>query len=178
MKTYIALFRGINVGGQTSLPMKEVSAVLEALGGQNVRTYIQSGNAVFQSGERSVSRLAGNIRAQIQQRRGFAPHVMLLTLAELNKAIANNPFPDATAQPATLHVGFLAAVPNRPDLEALGLLKSPSERFHLHEKVFYLHAPDGVGRSRLAASAERLLGVPLTDRNWRTVCRIREIAGG
>ncbi|HLP17030.1 MAG TPA: DUF1697 domain-containing protein, partial [Bacteroidota bacterium] len=72
--------------------------------------------------------------------------------------------------------GFLASLPSKPDLAALERIKAESERFQLVGKVFYLHAPDGVGRSKLAANAERLLGVPLTDRNWKTVCKIHDMA--
>lgn len=75
-----------------------------------------------------------------------------------------------------MHYGFLSAVPSHPDLKKLASLKAESERFQLINKVFYLHAPDGVGRSRLAANSERLLGVAMTDRNWRTVSKIRDMA--
>ena len=73
-------------------------------------------------------------------------------------------------------MGFLASAPEKPNLKALERLKSASERFQLIDKVFYLYAPDGIGKSRLAANVERLLRVPMTDRNWRTVCKIREMA--
>lgn len=177
MNTYIALFRGINVGGNGSLPMKELVATLEEVGARKVRTYIQSGNAVFESAERNVARLSKQISAEVMKRRGFAPHVHILTLGALAKAIAENPFPDAVGDPSRLHLGFLASSPKSPDLRTLFSLKIESERFHLTESVFYLHAPDGVGRSKLASRSERLLGVPMTDRNWRTVCKVMELAG-
>lgn len=175
MLTYIALFRGINVGGKGTLPMKELVGLLQELGCKNVRTYIQSGNAVFESDEKKPSDLAARIRAEIKQRRGFEPTIVLLSIEELAQAIALNPFPEATNNPQTLHLGFLSAVPVNPDLNALESLKSESERFQLTDKVFYLHAPEGVGRSKLAAAAEKWLGVPLTDRNWRTVCTLAEM---
>jgi uncharacterized protein (DUF1697 family) len=177
MNIYIALFRGINVGGNNSLPMKELVALLEDIGARQVRTYIQSGNAVFRSKETDPSRLARQLSSEIKKRRGFEPHILVLDLAALDMAIAENPFPEAEAVPSSLHLGFLASVPRNPDLEKLNRIKKESERFHLSDKVFYLHAPEGVGRSRLAASAEKLLGVPMTDRNWRTVCKVRELAG-
>jgi uncharacterized protein (DUF1697 family) len=176
MNTYIALFRGINVGGKNSLPMKGLVAILQDLGAKNVRTYIQSGNAVFQSAARNPSQLSTQLAAEIKKRHGFEPHVLLLGPEAINKAIAKNPFPEAKADPARLHLGFLAATPRNPDLQKLDSLKKASERFHLGDNVFYLHAPEGVGRSRLAASTEKLLGVPMTDRNWKTVCKIRELA--
>jgi uncharacterized protein (DUF1697 family) len=177
MNTYIALFRGINVGGRNSLPMKELVALLEDLGAKKVRTYIQSGNAVFQSTEKNSSQLSKQLAAEIKKHHGFEPYVLLLGLQAINTAIAKNPFPEAEADPSSLHLGFLASTPKNPDLEKLNSLKKASERFHLNDNVFYLHAPEGVGRSRLAASTEKLLGVPMTDRNWRTVCKIRELAG-
>lgn len=178
MKTYIALFRGINVGGNNSLPMKELVAALEALGARGIRTYIQSGNAVLDSDEEDAARLCARISSAIQQRRGFAPQVLLLTREDLARAIQENPFPEAATDHKALHAGFLAATPKTPDLAALEALRSASERFVLRGAVFYLHAPDGVGRSKLAAKAEKLLGVPMTSRNWQTVCKVLELAKG
>lgn len=178
MNTYVALFRGINVGGKNSLPMKELVAILESLDAREVKTYIQSGNVVFQSREESFPELAKRLAARIEERRGFEPRVFLLGLEELEQAMVENPFPEAESDPSHLHLGFLASVPESPDLEKLESLRKASERFHLGNRVFYLHAPEGVGRSKLAAGAERALGVPMTDRNWRTVCKIKEMAGG
>jgi uncharacterized protein (DUF1697 family) len=176
MNIYIALFRGINVGGKNSLPMKELVALLEGMGAKKVRTYIQSGNAVFQSEENDPAQLAKRLSAEIKKCRGFAPQVLLLKLEAVKLAMAKNPFPEAESDPASLHLGFLLSPPAKPDLERLGSLKKESERFHLGDGVFYLHAPEGVGRSKLAAGAEKALGVPLTDRNWRTVCKLKELA--
>ena len=175
MKTYIALFRGINVGGKNPLPMKDLVSLLEALGARNVRTCLQSGNAAFQHTEMGASRLTTSIGAEIRKLRGFEPCILLLVPEELERSMAGNPFREAENEPETLHVGFLAAAPAKPDLNALEGIKKESERFFLKDSVFYLHAPEGIGRSKLAAGAERLLGVSMTDRNWRTVCRIRDM---
>lgn len=178
MKTYIALFRGINVGGRHILPMKELITILEDLGCRNVKTYIQSGNAVFESKLNNTSQLSKKISAEINKRRGFPPHVLLLSLEEMEKAITNNPFPDGEKDPKTLHVGFLTSTPKTPDLKALEALKVDREQFKLMDNIFYLYAPEGIGRSKLAARSEKLLGVPLTDRNWGTVRKIMQIAQG
>lgn len=178
MKTYIALLRGINVGGKNALPMSELVAVLEKFGARNVKTYIQSGNVVFAGPEKDASRLSNNISHEIKKRRGFEPHVLVLELRDIERAITENPFPEAATDPQTLHAGFLASAPEKPDLKRLASLKSNGERFRLIDKVFYLHAPEGIGRSKLAANAEKLLGVPMTDRNWRTVCTIHDMARG
>ena len=176
MKTYIALFRGINVGGKNILPMKELVSILESLGAQNVQTYIQSGNAVFKMVDENSSKLSDQIRNEINRQRGFAPQVLLLTPVALNKAMAENPFPEANTDPGHVHLGFLAATPAQPDLAKLDQLKSESEEYRLIGQVFYLHAPEGVGRSKMAAGSEKCLGVPMTDRNWNTVCKLSEMA--
>ena len=176
MKSYIALFRGINVGGNNILPMKALVAVLEKLGSASVRTYIQSGNAVFQHEVESASRLSDQIRAAIKESHGFEPQVLLLDLAQMEQAIASNPFPEAESEPKTLHLYFLAARPAQSDFRALDTLKQANEQYSLNDQVFYLHAPDGIGRSKLAAQVEKSLGVAATARNWRSVCKIMEMA--
>jgi uncharacterized protein (DUF1697 family) len=176
MKTYIALFRGINVGGNNLLPMKDLVAALESAGARDVATYIRSGNAVLRSGEEDVSLLAEKFQAAILERHGFEPMVLVLESEEFEKAVRSNPFPEAESEPKSLHAYFLATPPERPDLEALEGIKGDRERFVLGDRVFYLHAPDGIGRSRLAARAEKLLGVPATARNWRTVRKVKDIA--
>lgn len=176
MSTYIILLRGINVGGKNILPMKALVTLLETMGARNVRTYIQSGNAVFNARETDPADVCQQLATMIKQLHGFEPSIIILTLAALQSAITNNPFPEAESDPTCLHLGFFAVSPKNPDLENLDRLKATSERFQLGDGVFYLYAPDGVGRSRLAANCERVLGVPMTDRNWRTVCKIKELA--
>ena len=176
MNTYIALFRGINVGGKNSLPMKALVAHLEKIGATKVRTYIQSGNALFQFAKKDVAQLGKQLSTEIRKHHGFEPHVLILELKAIKAALAENPFPEAESEPASLHFGFLASAPKNPDLEKLEKIRKPTERFRLKGKVFYLHAPDGVGRSRLAAGSEKLLGVAMTYRNWRTVSKLRELA--
>jgi uncharacterized protein (DUF1697 family) len=177
MKTYIALFRGINVGGKNILPMKELVAVLETLGLQGIKTYIQSGNVICRSQTADTAQLSRKISAAIKQSHGFEPQVLLLDSAALDKAIRENPYPEAEAVPNTLHVNFIAAIPPKPDLNALEKIRTESERFHLARDVLYLHAPDGIGRSKLATNMERLLGVTMTSRNWNTVRKLKEMIG-
>jgi uncharacterized protein (DUF1697 family) len=176
MNTYIALFRGINVGGSNILPMKLLIVMLKSLGCQNVTTYIQSGNAVFRHEENNAPLLTGKIAAAVNESHGFEPHVILLTADNLKKVMASNPFPDAETDPSKLHLFFLASVPETPDLDVIESIRAKSERFVLKGDIAYLHAPDGIGRSKLAARMERALGVAGTGRNWRSVCRILEMA--
>ncbi|MEX2641178.1 MAG: DUF1697 domain-containing protein [Balneolales bacterium] len=175
MNTYVVLLRGINVGGRNALSMKKLVVLLEGLGCRNVKTYIQSGNVVLQSSKNDFH-LAERIGYEIERRQGFKPCALLLKISEFETAIAANPFPEAESDPKGLHFGFLDTAPSDPDLKKLETLKTKSERFQLINKVFYLHAPEGVGRSKLAANSERLLGVSMTDRNWRTVSKIRDMA--
>ncbi len=176
MKTYIALIRGINVIGKNSLPMKELVALLNDVGARKIKTYIQSGNAVFQIANKNSTLLSTQLTDQIKKRYGFSPHVLILELDAIEKAITQNPFPEAEKTPSSLHLGFLISTPKSPDLKKLDTFRKASERFHLTNHVFYLHTPEGVGKSKLPANAEKLLGVPMTYRNWRTVCKIKAMA--
>jgi uncharacterized protein (DUF1697 family) len=176
MNTFIALFRGINVGGNNILPMRDLVKVLEGLGLENVKTYIQSGNVVFQSVNTNAFELSQEISATIEITHGFAPQVLLLGMKELQDAIASNPFPEGEREPKTLHLFFLDSIPQNPDLETLESIKTDSEQFELINKVFYLHAPDGIGRSKLAAKVEKAVGVAATARNWRTVREVMSMA--
>jgi uncharacterized protein (DUF1697 family) len=174
--TYIALFRGINVGGSKVVPMKELRLTFEQIGCTHVRTYIQSGNVVCRSAVPTAEGLSARLTAQVTKRHGFTPGVMVLTRRELDRAIADNPFPEAEGDPKCLHLFFLAGPAKKPDLAGLEAIAAAGERFLLKGKVFYLHAPAGFGTSKLAARAERLLGVATTARNWRTVTALRDMA--
>ena len=176
MSTRIALLRGINVGGKNILPMKDLVELLQALKLENVRTYIQSGNVVFDGGPTAAAPLGERISKSIEKQHGFKPTVLILSASQLRQAMKANPFRNAQSEPKTLHLGFLASPASQPDIESIEAAKAPSERFKLTDTVFYLHAPDGIGRSKLASKVERLLGVPVTGRNWRTVLKLSEMA--
>jgi uncharacterized protein (DUF1697 family) len=174
MKTCIALFRGVNIGGKNILPMKNLVVILENIGCKKVKTYIQSGNAVFQTVKNETTKLAEKISSRILESRGFKPKVLLLDISELEEAIENNPF--ETENGKALHFFFLDTLPKQPDLEQLTSVKSTTEEFKLDKKVFYLYAPDGVGRSKLAAKVEQAIGVPVTARNYNTVNKLMAMA--
>lgn len=170
----IALFRGINVGGRHRLPMKELKDVLEGLGCLDVKTYIQSGNATFSHDSKSNKHtLAGKITAAINTRLGFAPQVWLFTEQEWQDAINNNPFP--THEGKTLHFFFLEEAPKHIDITGLEALKAESESFLIKGKVFYLYAPDGIGRSKLAEKFGKFIPTPMTARNWNTIEKLAEM---
>ena len=99
----------------------------------------------------------------------------MLSAAELKDALANSPF--ETTDGKALHFYFLASTPGTPDLAGLEALKTGNEAFKLGDTVFYLYAPDGIGRSKLAEKVERLLGVPATARNLNTVHKLITLIG-
>lgn len=177
VNTFVALLRGINVGGARMLPMKSLVSLLEGDGFRSVRTYIQSGNVVLQSSDDTVDGIGTRIAQLIKQQFRFDVHVMTLSEDELSAAIRNNPFPKAIGEPSTFHACFLAKTPVRPDLESLTQVKTASESFALKGRVFYMHTPEGAGNSKLAARVERALGVDTTCRNWRTVIQLLEMCG-
>lgn len=170
MKTYIALLRGINVGGKNTLTMKDLAWIFIDMGYSEVRTYIQSGNVIFRSATTCSRRTAVKIASRIDDNHGFEPKVLLLEGSELETAMTNNPYKAAGGK--ELHFYFLDSKPQKPDLQKLTKLKSASEEFKLHETVFYLLAPDGIGRSKLAPVVGRSLGVAVTARNLNTVNRL------
>lgn len=176
MTRWIALFRGINVGGKNLLPMATLRSYLEAIPLTNIKTYIQSGNVVFDSKSKSATAIQKAIINKINEEHSFCPELLLLSQNELQVAIARNPYPKAISEPQTLHLFFLESPPTKPDFKALDLAKSSTESYQLVDRVFYLHAPDGVGRSKLAATAEKRLGVMATARNYRTVQKLMTLA--
>jgi uncharacterized protein (DUF1697 family) len=175
MTTQVALFRGINVGGKHMLPMQDLRDLLAELGCEDVQTYIQSGNAIF-SASADPKSLSANITSTIEERFGFAPQVLLLKVERLAAIASANPYPEAEATPKSLHVWFLTEKAGNADIVAMNSIKAEKERFTLTEDAMYLHAPDGIGRSRLAAKIDRHLGVNTTARNWRTVRKLLDLA--
>jgi len=176
VNVYIGLVRGINVGGAHMLPMKDLTRLFEQLGCVDVKTYIQSGNVVFRTADADTGRLAKRVTAAVAKARGFEPLLLVLTRNELERAAAGNPFPEAVDNPQSVHLFFLAEPAKNADLKSLNALKSATERFVLKDRVLYLHTPDGLGSSKLAARAAGLLGVVATARNWRTVTTLLEMA--
>ncbi len=177
MQRWIALLRGVNVGGNRKLPMADLRAALAGDGLRDVASYIQSGNIVF-SADGTSETLAARIGAVIARAFGFETEVLVLSAERLGQVMAANPFPEAEADPAKLYLHFLFAPLAELDETALSALARDGERFALRKGVFYLHAPAGIGRSDLAAKLARLIPVPMTARNLRSCRRILQMAQG
>jgi len=167
IETYIVLLRGINVGGRNLVPMKELAVLLGKSGYQNIKTYIQSGNIVLQ-GQKRPDDIASILREEF----GFEPVVYLLEETELNAAIENNPYRSPKGN--EIHFYFCK---DKPKIDSMKLekYKSESEKFHIDAKVFYLYAPDGIGRSKLVANLESCLGVAVTGRNLNTIYKLQQM---
>jgi uncharacterized protein (DUF1697 family) len=173
MKTYIALIRGINVGGKNKVNMKELIKLMEADGFQHIQTYIQSGNVVFQS-EKTPQEAIENL---IQKGFGFRPSVFILSGSELKQAAKNNPYPGEEGK--AVHFFFCDQQPKNVDFDFLESLRVESENYELIDKVFYLCAPDGIGRSKLAEKMGRAFkGVTMTARNLNTINKLLDMIDG
>ena len=175
---YIALLRAINVGGTKKLLMAELRAMFEAAGCTDVRTYIQSGNVVFRAEAALAARIPALIESEIAATKGFQVPVVTRTAAELDAVVDGNPFLAAGADPAQLHVGFLAEAPAAARIAELDPDRSPQDAFEVRGREVYLHFPNGTARSKLTVDYfDRTLGTTITIRNWRTVGKLLEMAG-
>lgn len=168
MTTWVALLRGVNVSGSGTLPMAAFRALLEEMGLSRVETYIQSGNAIFESDQAAVE-VEAMIRDGIAARFGFAPDCFVLGSEEMEAALSDHPF--ATAQGDRVHVMFLRETP-KPDEAVLRALSLPGDGWHVGANRFTLHTPGGYGTSKLAQRVARLLPAPMTARNLRTVAAL------
>jgi uncharacterized protein (DUF1697 family) len=156
--------------------MKKLTEVLLSIGCTEVKTYIQTGNVLIEHREINQAKLSVKVAELVEKHFGFKPQVLVLSLSEFTQAVRHNPFLNAELEPKSLHLFFLSQAVQSVDLNDLFLLKKPSESFELVDQVFYLHAPEGIGRSKLAAKVEKYLGVPTTARNWNTVQKLLGLA--
>jgi uncharacterized protein (DUF1697 family) len=174
--TFVALLRGVNVGGNTKLPMADLRGLMTEMGFGYVQTYIQSGNVVFTAGEVECEPVRLRLESAIAERFGFSALIIVLTAAQFLNAAHSNPFEDITQDPAKLHVGFMTAPPEVSALENLRTKPQGTDQWTVVGTIFYLHAPDGMGKSVLAPFIERTLEVLGTFRNWRTVLALSDMA--
>ena len=174
-RIHAALLRGINVGGKNKLPMKSLTELFVEAGCSDVRTYIQSGNVVFSAPDRIARRISVLISGAILARFGLRVPVVTRTAAELREVVRNNPFLRAGADAGTLHVAFLATLPDPSKLAVLDPKRSPPDAFAVRGREIYLHCPNGMGRTKLSnAYFDSKLGTISTVRNWRTVLHLLE----
>jgi len=171
---YLALLRGINVGGKASLPMKELAAIFAAAGATDVRTFIQSGNVIF--GAADASALVASVTVEIARVYGYPGRIVLRTAAELKAAYKANPFVKDAVSLDPLNVYFLADVPEAAAVKALDPERSPGDTFVVKGREVFLHLPNGMARTKLTnAYFDSKLKTVSTARNWKTVGKLVEL---
>jgi uncharacterized protein (DUF1697 family) len=174
---YVALLRGINVGGKNKLPMADLSAMFTAVGCSAVQTYIQSGNVVFEAPAAVAGGAAALVAQAIADRFGYRIPVVLRTAAELAAVALENPLLAKGADPSVLHVVFLAGAPAASRVAALDPNRSPPDELLVRGREIYLACPNGIARTRITnAYLDATLATTSTLRNWRTVLELARLS--
>jgi uncharacterized protein (DUF1697 family) len=173
---FVALLRGVNVGGKNKLPMADLAAMFVEAGAKDVKTYIQSGNVIFKASPQDAVRIPERVSSRIHERFGFAAPMVVRTLAELRRVLAANPYFKDGNDEKPLYVMFLAHTPDPGDVEKLDPNRSPGGSYHVDGHVIYLHLPTLVAASKLTnAYFDSRLKTISTSRNWRTVNKLVEL---
>jgi uncharacterized protein (DUF1697 family) len=185
--THVALLRGINVGTAKKVDMAALREVCTALGHTDVATYIRSGNVVLTSDRSDQAAIAAELEGAIADRLGVRCAVVVLDRADYAAAVANNPYPEqAAADPKKVHAVFHATPPGEAERAAIAGAeqrardKGSRDEVTVVGRVAYLHLPDGMGRSELAAQLAKLprgADGGGTARNWATVRKLQEMLG-
>lgn len=178
MTTYVAILRGINVSGHKIIKMDRLRASFEEIGFTNVKTYVQSGNVIFETGEPPAG-LAAKIEKRILDDFGFDVPVLTKSSKEMMDIVKRNPFlKDKSIDQGKLHVTFLSDDPSRNALELLKPLAVGAEQVHIVGRAVYLYCPNGYGNTKLNNTAiEKKLSCRATTRNWATTNKLLELAG-
>jgi uncharacterized protein (DUF1697 family) len=169
LTTYIAMLRGVNVGGNT-LKMEWLRKACEDTGLRDVRTYVQSGNIVFTSPS-SAPILVQTLKTMVDAQTRLPVTVVIRSAADMAKIVTGNPFlRQKGVDVGKLHVTFLGKAPVKPALDRLDALAGSRDQYHLAGREIYLHCPLNYGETKLSNTAiEKVLGVGATTRNWNTV---------
>jgi uncharacterized protein (DUF1697 family) len=176
MTAYVALLRGVNVGGARGLPMVALRTLFENAGGRGVETLIQSGNVIFESDENSGAAVVAAVGAAISREFGFDAPIVLRSARQWRALIDGNPYLQRGVDPKVLHAACLSALPDPARGARLDPHRSAPDEFELRGETIYLNLPNGVARSKLTnAWFDSTLGVVCTMRNWATVTRLARL---
>lgn len=174
--TYLALLRGINVGGKNKLPMADLRALFATLGCEEVRTYIQSGNVVFQAKGELAKQLPHAAAAAINAEFGYEVPVLVRSARVWSKLAASHPLARAHDDPKNLHLVLLARKASASKQALLADNPSPEDSYLFRGSELFLRYTRGPSQSKLTGAwIERRLGMPTTARNWRTVQKLAEM---
>lgn len=180
MQKYVSLLRGINVSGQKKIIMTELKLMFQNMGFENVETYIQSGNVVFDSSILNKNEIQGKIEKEILNNFNFQVSVCVLTKFEVETAFSLNPYLlDKNIDIKHLSITFLSYLPEKEIVDEISeLSKKGGDEFQIIDKYIYLLLPNGAGRSKLTINLfERKLRTTATSRNWKTMTRLVEMMG-
>lgn len=173
---YVAFLRGINVGGKTIIKMQRLREVFSSLGFENVKSYIQSGNVIFDARKTDDKKLAAKIEAAVEQE-FFKTPVMVRSIDEIRDAFENNPFAGEEFEEKLFHILFLSEKLSAEKAEILLSKNTGSEKFAVRNREVYCLLRDGVADSLLGKKfIDNKLKTPATGRNWRTMKKILELA--
>ncbi len=178
MTTYISILRGINVSGKNLIKMETLRKAYENLGFQDVKSYVQSGNVVFNAEAIDPKTLAEKISEMIAQEFGMEVPVIAFEAEKLERVITQSPFTkDSEKDPKFLHVTFLASIPAQVDMTAIEEKKQAGEEITIVNDAVYLYCPNGYGKSKLTNNfLENKLKVSATTRNWKTTNQLLNMA--
>lgn len=178
MAVYIALLRGVNVGGKAKVAMSDLRQLVSSLGFEDVRTLLQSGNVVFSASTRPQEALETLLEKETKRCLGLDTRYFLRAAAQWKAVVSGNPFPgEAKRDPGHLLATFLKAKPRAGAVRALEAAIVGSEYLRVAGREAYIVYPDGVGRSRLTnAVIEKKLETSATARNWNTVLKLAALA--
>ena len=179
MTTYVAMLRGINVSGHKIIKMERLRAMFENMGFGKVRTYVQSGNVIFETDE-PAEELSAKIQKRILKDFGFEVPVLTKSAKEMAEIVKRNPLvKDRTIDQSKLHVTFLSDDPPKNALELLLLLAVGAEKVCVLGRAVYLYCPNSYGNSKLNNNTiEKKFSCGATTRNWNTTKTLLEIAEG
>ena len=172
MQTYISLLRGINVSGQKKIKMADLKYLYESCGFQNVITYIQSGNVIFQSDKSIKVKIAESIETAVEKNFGYAVSVLVKSYKEIKTVINRNPFGEEK-----LYITFLFSVPPEIPADEFDRVLTDSEKYKIEGDTVYFYCPDGYGKTKFSNNfIEKRLNIPATTRNWNTVNKLAELS--
>jgi uncharacterized protein (DUF1697 family) len=175
---YVALLRGINVGGHKKIAMARLREVMQERGFTDPVTYLQSGNVVVSGPQKADERIARDIEKLIEDEFGLTVSVLVRTKDELVAVIKGNPLPDAAREPKKFVVVFLSARPAAARLRELDHKEFEPDQFEVRGREVYLWCPNGLNDSRFANFPwDKRFGITATARNWNTVTKLLELAG-
>lgn len=173
MQTYIALIRGINVGGHKKILMTDLRLLFETMGFEQVTTYIQSGNVVFESKE--TSDLSNKITQAIERKYGFIVPVLIKKASELRKILSKCPFSEEKRERS--YFVLLQENPSKEKIESTKGFSNSNEEFHIEEDCVYVYYSKGAGEAKMGNNFfEEKLKVNATARNYRTMLKLLELS--